>query len=85
MNEDVIDYESENIMKNIKSNRKLYNFKKIFVMITAVLIGSILGGYYTYKVWGAVKAGVCSGSISLAAGILIILWVVYHGNKESKD
>ncbi len=39
-------------MNNIENNTKLYNFKKCFIMVAAILIGSIFGGYHAYKASG---------------------------------
>ena len=70
----------------MRNNKKLYNFKKFFLMVIAILIGSMFGGYQAYdKLNGSVTAGICVGGISFVAGTLIVFWVIYYGNKEVKD
>ncbi len=73
-------------MKNMENERKLYNSKKIFLMVTAILVGSIFGGYKAYNDLGdSVRAGLCVGVICFLTGMSIVLLVVYHGNKKGKD
>jgi len=64
---------------------RLYDSKKICLLMVAILVGSILGGYKAYNAFeGSVKAGLSIGGTVCITGLLIALWVIYRGNKKGE-
>lgn len=73
-------------MNHQQDGRNLYDFKKILIMVTAVSVGSIFGGYHAYNAWhGSVRNAVYVGGVTLVIGLFIIGFVVYRGNKKGKN
>ena len=70
-------------MDNREQDKKLCSFKRFLVMVSAALVGSILGGYRVYHdSGGSVKRGVLLGGIGFVFGMIVIILVVRHANKR---